>query len=195
MPTRDVGVCIKTNPTGGDDDERGDLHRNGSDPRRSRRLRTDVTEGPRNNLTERRAGQVKRETRYDYAAAVGARYQRSSREQKGWILDEFCAATGYNRKYAIKLLHGPHPRVALPVGHGRPPLYGQAEAAVLRTCWEIADHVCSKRLAPFLPELLDRLRACGELSDLSPALVDRVANMSAATIDRLLVPYRAAVRW
>src|SRR3954467_1813491 len=95
-----------------------DLRRNGTDPRRSRRLRRDVTVGPRNNLTERRAGQVKRETRYDYAAAVAARYQRSSREQKGWILDEFCAATGYNRKYAIKLLCGPLPRVALPVGHG-----------------------------------------------------------------------------
>jgi hypothetical protein len=36
---------------------------------------------------------VKRETRYDYAAAVAMRYQRSSREQKGWILDEFCAAS------------------------------------------------------------------------------------------------------
>jgi hypothetical protein len=113
---------------------------------------------------------VKRETRYDYAAAVAARYQRSSREQKGWILDEFCAATGYNRKYAIKLLCGPLPRAALPVGHGRPPVYGPAEAAVLRTCWEIADHVCSERLAPFLPELLGRLRACGERPNSTSAL-------------------------
>src|SRR6266581_5780901 len=84
----------------------GDLRRNGSDPKRGRSLRTDLTDGLRKNLTERRAGQVKRETRYDYAAAVAMRYQRSSREQKGWILDEFCAATGYNRKYAIKLLRG-----------------------------------------------------------------------------------------
>jgi hypothetical protein len=67
---------------------------------------------------------VKRETRYDYAAAVAMRYKRSSREQKGWMLDEFCAVTGYNRKYAIKLLRGPFPRVALPSGHGRPPVYG-----------------------------------------------------------------------
>jgi len=134
---------------------------------------------------------VKRETRYDYAAAVAMRYQRSSREQKGWILDEFCAATGYNRKYAIKLLRGPVPRAALPPGHGRPPLYGPAEVALLRACWQIADYVCSKRLAPFLPELLGRLGACGELSDLSPGLVDRVAHMSPATIDRLLAPYRA----
>ena len=56
---------------------------------------------------------MKRETRYDYAAAVAMRYQRSSRQQKGWILDEFCAATGYHRKYAIKLLRGPFPRAAL----------------------------------------------------------------------------------
>ncbi len=133
---------------------------------------------------------MKRETRYDYAAAVAVRYQRSIRKQKGWILDQFCAATGYNRKYAIKLLRGPFPRIALPVGHGRPPVYGPEDVAVLRTCWEIADHVCSKRLAPFRSELLGKLCACGELSDLSPGLVDRVANMSAATIDRLLRPYR-----
>jgi hypothetical protein len=55
------------------------------------------------------------------------RYQRSSREQKGWILDEFCAATGYNRKYAIKLLRGRVLRLALPPGHGRPPVYGPEE--------------------------------------------------------------------
>jgi hypothetical protein len=134
---------------------------------------------------------VKRETRYDYAAAVAMRYQRSSREQKGWILDEFCAATGYNRKYAVKLLRGPFPRAALPPGHGRPPVYGPQDAAVLRMCWEIADQVCSKRLAPFLPELLGKLRACGELCDVSPGLLDRIAQMSAATIDRLLAPYRA----
>jgi hypothetical protein len=133
---------------------------------------------------------VKRETRYDYAAAVAMRYLRSSREQKGWILDEFCAATGYNRKYAIKLLRGPVPRLALPAGHGRPPVYGPEDAALLRTCWELADHICSKRLAPFLPELLDKLRACGELCDVSLGLAERVGHMSAATIDRLLAPDR-----
>src|SRR5438270_3637213 len=76
-----------------------DLRRNGADRRGSRCLRPDLTEGLRKNLTGGRAGQVKRETRYDYAAAVAMRYQRSSREQKGWILDEFCAATGYHRKH------------------------------------------------------------------------------------------------
>ena len=81
---------------------------------------------------------MKREARYDYAAAIATRYQRSSREHKGWTLDEFCTATGYNRKYAIKLLRGPFPRAALPQGHGRPPMYGREHAALLRTCWELS---------------------------------------------------------
>jgi len=62
---------------------------------------------------------------------------------------------------------------------------------LLRTCWELAEHICSKRLAPFLPELLDKLRACGELCDVSLGLAPRVAHMSAATIDRLLALDRA----
>jgi hypothetical protein len=68
------------------------------------------------------------------------------------------------------------------------------DAALLRTSWELADHVCSKRLAPFLPELLDKLRTCGELFDVSLGLAERVAHMSAATIDRLLAPHRALSR-
>jgi hypothetical protein len=70
-------------------------------------------------------------------------------------------------------------------------VYGPEEVALLRPCWQIADYVCSKRLAPFLPELLGMLSACGELANLDPGLVDRVAHMSPATIDRLLAPYRA----
>jgi hypothetical protein len=87
---------------------------------------------------------VKRETRYDYAAAVAMRYQRSSREQKGWILDEFCAATGYNRKYAIKLLHGPFPRAArLPLiaPYSTPPEHASCHRQQLprgsRGCYEL----------------------------------------------------------
>jgi hypothetical protein len=120
-------------------------------PKRSRSLRTDLTDGLRTNLTERRAGQVKRETRYDYAAAVAIRYQRSGREQKGWILDEFCAATGYNRKYAIKMPRGPFPRAALPPGDVRPPVYGPEEVALLRPRWQIADYLLSLGNLPRLP--------------------------------------------
>jgi hypothetical protein len=64
----------------------------------------------------------------------------------------------------------------------------------LEACWEVADRVCSKRLAPFLPELLGhpRQRPLGALPpQASPAVVARVARMSAASIDRALAPRRA----
>jgi hypothetical protein len=36
--------------------------------------------------------------------------------------------------------------------------YGQAEVELLQLCWLATDGICGKRLAPFLPELLRRLR-------------------------------------
>jgi len=59
--------------------------------------------------------------------------------------------------------------------------------ALLRACWELTAGICSKRLTPFLPELLDRLVACAALPDeATPAVIARVAQMSPASIDRAL---------
>jgi hypothetical protein len=42
---------------------------------------------------------------------VWPRYMKANRAQKTQILNEFVAATGYHRKYAIRLLeHGPKPK-------------------------------------------------------------------------------------
>jgi hypothetical protein len=38
---------------------------------------------------------------------VAPRYVEGCRHQRHSILDEFVAATGYERKYAIRLLNGP----------------------------------------------------------------------------------------
>ena len=56
--------------------------------------------------------------RREYLKAIHDRYRRSTDEQKGTILDEFCKVCGYHRKHAIRLLSGPrpeaHPRRAAP---------------------------------------------------------------------------------
>src|SRR5687768_3366464 len=49
------------------------------------------------NLTEGGSGQVRQASRYEYARAISARYRRASKPEKGQMLDEFCAATGYAR--------------------------------------------------------------------------------------------------
>ena len=99
----------------------------------------------------------------DYAAAVRRRYQRGSKAERGRVLDDFCAATGYHRVYARALLRAPHRRRRHGPGHGRPRRYQEADMRLLQACWEVTDGLCGKRLAPFLPELLERLGLCDAL--------------------------------
>jgi hypothetical protein len=103
------------------------------------------------------------------------------------ILDEFCRTTGYHRKSAIRLLR--HPPKASRVRRGRKKTYGPDVAQALKIAWEATDHICSKRLAPFLTELVPILERHGELV-LSDRLRQQLVNVSAATVDRLLTPYR-----
>ena len=52
----------------------------------------------------------------EYAAALRPRYRAASKEEKGRLLDEFCAVTtGYHPKAAVRLLG----RVALTPGRRR----------------------------------------------------------------------------
>src|SRR6476660_1097141 len=151
-------VCLKTNPTGGDDDER-----------------------------------VQHASRHDLARALAPRYARASRREKSQLLDEFCALTGYTRKHGLVLLSAP-PAEDRPrrVG-GRPRSYGPAEVALLRVCWSATDGICSKRLAPFLPELLEQLSHWHALRHVSTETIERVARMSPSTSDRALASSRAGL--
>lgn len=129
----------------------------------------------------------------ELAEALRGRYRRATKGEKGRILEGFCAATGYHRAYARALLRGGGPEGPAGRRSGRPRGYGPAEAALLRACWEVADRICGKRLAPFLPELLAKLAACGALpEEATPGVRERVGRMSAATADRLLREGRAA---
>ncbi|MDP6348120.1 MAG: transposase, partial [Dehalococcoidia bacterium] len=59
----------------------------------------------------------------------------------------------------------------------------------MKVAWEASDRMCSKRLQPFLPELVGVLERHSELS-LAGDVRDQLCRMSAATIDRVLKPYR-----
>jgi hypothetical protein len=116
--------------------------------------------------------------------AIHPRYLKADRERKKQILDEFVAATGYHRKYAIRLLkHGPKPKGRKKVGRSK--IYQGEVVQVLEQVWEICGRICSKRLQPFLPEIVSVLERCGELK-LSPEIKGLLLEMSRATIDRCL---------
>jgi len=135
---------------------------------------------------------VKQGSKHELAAAQRGRYLKAGRLEKGRILDEFVAATGFHRKYAVGLLRrGPPPARQ---GHGgRPREYSALVVGKLRVAAAASGWLCGKRLAPFLPELVPALEAEGALvveSTLRAALL----TMSAATIDRRLRPFRLQQR-
>ena len=89
----------------------------------------------------------------EYTEAVHKRYKHASRSEKKVILDEFCATTGYNRKYAIILLKG-FTRFRKPVRkkRGPKPRYHRDEIIKpLKKIWLSANLPCSKRLKAILP--------------------------------------------
>ena len=127
----------------------------------------------------------------EYAAAVRGRYLSGSRAETKMILDESCKATGYHRKSTIRLLH----RVRAGAGRrpGRPKEYGADFVLALKAAWEATDCVCSRRLAPFLAELVPVLEHHEELQ-VSEAVRSQLLRVSASTVDRLLAPNRRRPR-
>ena len=83
-------------------------------------------------------------------AVMVARYRRASKKQKGQLLDELVALTGYHRWYAVGLLrgHGPAGQRGRAQAHPRqrPRRYDAAVLAALRQVWVIMDCICGKRL-------------------------------------------------
>jgi hypothetical protein len=121
-------------------------------------------------------------------AEIQLRYLKAKKAQKQKILDEFTAATGYHRKYAVRLLkHGYPPRKSKP--KGRSAIYRAEVVQALEQIWEIYGRICSKRLHPYLPEGIKVLERCGELT-LSTETHGLLLRISRSTIDRCLAPAR-----
>jgi hypothetical protein len=109
------------------------------------------------------------------------------KDEKGKILDEFIQVTGYHRKAAIRLLNRKSLRQVQ--RRGRERYYGHETADVLRKLWEASDRLCSKRLKPFIGEMVRVMRQHGEL-DVNIRIEADLRRMSPSTIDRLLRPWR-----
>lgn len=127
---------------------------------------------------------MSRRSRWEYFRAVYARYRQAERPQKQVILDEFCANTGYNRKYAIRLLNGPAPeRARPPVRRRRTPRYSPAAIVVLAQLWEAAGCPWSVRLKALVslwrPWIEKHFR-------LSAGVQQQLEAISARQIDRRL---------
>ncbi len=128
-------------------------------------------------------------SRRELLAVTAPRYRVAQRAERRRILEEFVASTGYHRKYALSLLN--HPLSKAPACKRRPRArhYPLAVQQALIRCWHVTNGICSKRLVPYLPELVTVLERQGELR-LDAETKRRLLSLSAATADRLLAAER-----
>ena len=126
--------------------------------------------------------------RREVLAVVAERYRTAERREKGRILDELTATTGWHRKHAVRALSGKRPEEE--AARPRRRKYDVIRDA-LTALWEASDRVCGKRLVVMIPILLEALERHGRLQ-LSKSNRALVHSVSAATIDRLLGDVKVA---
>ena len=127
----------------------------------------------------------------EYLAAIVVRYRRASKKVKTAILTEFCAACGYHRKHALRLIRTFRRFTEKqPVKRGRKLVYDpEALLVPLKRIWLTANLPCSKRLKAIIPLWLPGyVRTYGAISQ---ELAGTLLRISPATIDRILQPVRA----
>lgn len=122
-------------------------------------------------------------------ANVAPRYREENKKRKSIILNEFISATGYSRKYAIRLLSFKQIPVMKRIKKPRPRFYNNDVQEALKIAWAAANYIASKRLAPFLTDLVPTLERHGHLN-LNDETRSQLISISPATIDRILKPIR-----
>lgn len=115
---------------------------------------------------------------------IRPRYLKATEAEKERILNEFVANTGYHRKSAIRVLNHGYKAKGIRKA-GRKKRYTGEVVVVLEQIWEVLGRICSERLKPFLPEMVEVMERTGELK-LKEEVKALVLGMSRATIDRCL---------
>ena len=122
--------------------------------------------------------------KWEYFRAVYQRYHKAGREAKQMMLNQFCLNTGYDRKYAIRLLNGAPPGKQ-PERRRREcrPRYGPQVLSVLAAIWEAAGYPWSVRLKALLPNWMPWIR---KRYRMTPAMEKQLLGISARQMDRRL---------
>lgn len=125
-------------------------------------------------------------------------YARASKKDRGRLLDEVVAVTGWSRDNARRRLSSaakPGPRAVKTSRKPRPRKFSYDATKTLQRVWAFSGRQCGKYLAVAMETLLGALERHGELvfgtARYSAEVRVELLAMSPATIDRYLEPVRA----
>ena len=124
------------------------------------------------------------QSRRELLLALRPQYVNAPMAEKKKLLDGVIKATGYDRKYAVTLLSKGIGE-KLQGRRKRQRKYGDAVVDALAIVWQAANRICSKRLIPFMPSLVEALIRFGHLN-VSETVKKQLLSVSPATADRLL---------
>jgi len=130
--------------------------------------------------------------RKELQASIKQKYRNASWVDRSKLLDGFVAATGYERKYAIQLLNSAE-MPTLPKKRPASQKYDEQVRQALISVWDAANQICSKRLVPFLPQLVTAMEYHGHLR-LPADVRAHLLSISPATVDRMLRPERERIK-
>src|ERR1700722_8612444 len=137
------------------------------------------------------ARRISMSARREVVSAVAERYRSAKRTDKGRILKELCATTGWHRKNAVRVLRRHETPGGIRAARESRRRYGAIIKDALTALWEASDRVCGKRLKVMIPTLLPALEEHGGLK-LGKGDRDIVLAISAATLDRVLGDVKVA---
>lgn len=127
-------------------------------------------------------------SKQELLSEVKARYLKVGLKGKIKILDEFCHNTGYNRKYAIRVLQAAH-RYKARKQTGFKKYLGQTFQLILKI-WELLNYPCGVRLKPQLLPMAENLLGHKEIPELNETVKSQLLEIGSATLDRYLIRER-----
>ena len=140
------------------------------------------------------------------------RYKKASKKEKTLILSEFVKTTGYNRKYALRILNKSGISEVLTIADGKPVklkkekkkrpknrqgkrIYTDEVIACLRKLWAFYWYKCGKYLAPIIREHMPYLQAHRKPDfHITEEIKEKLLKISPAMIDRYLKADKDALR-
>lgn len=123
-------------------------------------------------------------TKQELFSVIKQRYLKADTAEKHKILNEYCKTTGFNRKYATRILQARHKYKS--GNKKRPHVYGTELFILIIKIWELLDYPCGKRLAPSLFPMAEALVRSKEILPLSDTYLKQLQTISPNTLDRRL---------